>query len=734
MRTLWLIVLGYAGVLLLGWPSASPGDEPAADPYRHYVETASEFRTVRHDASLLTGRWDRWVYMPWRFKWTIGTGEPGGQFCRDYGIRGGFTDHGDGPIDWLEHWGLRFYNDHTAGKGDLYIHPFDRDLLQKLQRDPRAVRRDREGPRPIDAAMRERLRKRIRENLAGVSKSPMRAAYALDDEVSWGTFVTPLAWRIHEDDDAYRKWLGSYHGKTAPRAQFVTYDDVRGGLDGPLECLDLSPLLDRLTYNDSVWADLLGELVEYANSIDPETPCGFVGGQSPNAWGGYDYAKLARKVQFIEAYDLGSSFEIMRSLAPPGLPMVTTHFHDDKRGIANDVWQSWTYFARGARGMIGWVDGWFDGEKPRPWLDSYKATLREISDVQSPKLAGARRLHDGVAIYYSHPSIQVSWCLDAQAHGKTWINRNNDHRLGTSHNVRKAWEYLLADSGVAYDFLAYDRVIREGVPAEYRVLVLPACFAISDAEAERIAEFCRRGGVVVADFACGLFDQHGKGRTRGALDDLFGVSHAGSLTKADFFGGKLWVETDQDAAYNYRRYRELFDTVKCRLEGGFAVAEHQLDTHQVREVGRGKAVYLNLSPQRYLQYREEGSASDAHRRTFLAEVLPDGKPPRVIVQADDARPRDCETIVWSKGDRLYVFLVQNAPATSSPQGGGGVDGLPRKAVEVDVQLRTRARDVVDERSGRRLGDVSEFRLNFPGVEPAFFSWIPDPADAPKSRE
>ena len=37
-------------------------------------------------------------------------------------------------------------------------------------------------------------------------------------------------------------------------------------------------------------------------------------------------------------------------------------------------------------------------------------------------------------------------------------------------------------------------------------------------------------------FACGLFDQHGKGRRRGALDDLFGVSHDGSPRKRDFFG------------------------------------------------------------------------------------------------------------------------------------------------------------------------------------------------------
>ena len=66
----------------------------------------------------------------------------------------------------------------------------------------------------------------------------------------------------------------------------------------------------------------------------PETPCGFVGGQAPNIWGGYDYAKLAKAIQFIEAYDLGSAQEILRSFNPGNAwAQVTTHFHNDKLGV-----------------------------------------------------------------------------------------------------------------------------------------------------------------------------------------------------------------------------------------------------------------------------------------------------------------------------------------------------------------------------------------------------------------
>jgi hypothetical protein len=694
------------------------------DPYLDYVRQAPEFQSVKQDPAMMIGRWNTWVYMPWRYQWTIGTGDEGGQFCKDYGFNGGFTDHGQGPLDWLEKWQLRFYNDHTAAKGYLYLQGANsKGNFKKYQNNARAVRSGLNGPQPIDDAMLQRLRTIVTRNVNNVKKSPMRVAYALDDEISWGAFVVPISWRVNDDDEAYEKWLKSYYGGTAPKAQYVTYDFVLPQLNRPLGQIDMSPFLDRISYNDSVWANFLGQLVECANQADPETPCGFVGGQAPGLWGGYDYAKLMKKIQFIEAYDMGSSQAVCRSFSPHNaVPLVTTHFHSPQRGTANDIWQSWYYFAHGNRGMIGWVEGWFDGKTPRPWLADYKATLKELGGVQGPKTSGARWLHDGVALYYSHPSIQVSWCLDAEAHRKTWVNRGNDARLGTSHNVRKAWEHILTDSGIQYNFIPYDKVIAGGVPAEYRVLILPACYALSDIEAKRIEEFCRQGGTVIADFGCGLFDQHGKGRSRGCTDELFGVRHDGSETKADFFAGKLWVETDQDSAFSFKRYRQLFATLDSRLQEGFAVAERKLPVATVRQVGKGKAVYLNLSPQRYLQYREEGTTSDAHRKVFAEHVLAAGVTPRVKVTSGASRPRNCEVTYWSKAGRTLMFIVQSAAVSSSEVGGGGAEGLGEKVLPLDVEFPSAVADVVDERSGKKLGDGSKFSFQFRTAEAVFLSF------------
>lgn len=736
-----------------------PPETNANDPYLAYLESAPEYQPVAPSPERLA-RWDAWLYMPWRYRWTIGTEEAGGKFALQHGIRGAVSNHGRGPLDWFTRWGLRFFNDHTAGKGGLHLLP-PADF-RRLQADPRAVRTGRDGPRPLDSALLAELKAEIDRNVARVGGSPLRVAYALDDEPSWGSFVRPVAWRVNDDDEAYGRWLRGYYGPgRTPAPQFVTPEHSRAQLDRPLAEIDLSPLLDRLSYNDSVWANFVGELVRHANREDPATPAGLVGLQAPNAWGGYDYAKLAGKIQFAEAYDIGSAQEILRSFLPAA-PRAVTHFHRAAPGgpekapeaADNDVWLTWRTFAHGHRGLIGWVDdGWFegaqprgqsdravprgqsdravprgqsDGAVPRAWLTRYGQTLREIGGTHAAKLVGARFQHDGIAIYYSHPSIQVSWCLDAEPHRATWPNRDRDHRLGTSHNVRRAWEMLLNDAGLQYDFLAHDQVARHGVPAEYRVLILPACYALSDAEARRIEQFAAGGGTVVADFACGLFDQHGRGRRQGALDRLFGVRHDGTETRRDFFGGRLWVESDQEAGYKADRYRYLLDTVASPQHEGFATPERRLavgaDPGKWRRAGRGTAAYLNLSPQRYLQHRQEGTAGEAHRQLFLRPVLEAGVVPQARLTSNGQPVPNLEVLAWSKAGRTLMLVVQNPETAGTSQGGGHAAGLRRGTIPLRVELARPVKAARDERTGRSLPDGRAFDFQLDLTEAVFFSF------------
>lgn len=112
-----------------------------------------------------------------------------------------------------------------------------------------------------------------------------------------------------------------------------------------------------------------------------------------------------------------------------------------------------------------------------------------------------------------------------------------------------------------------------------------ACLCLSDAEAHAIEAFCERGGTVIADYMPGVWDQHGKGRVNGGvLDELFGVKHDAAMKAADVFGGRLWVEVDQEANYSWKTYDDFLTNKNTCLKdvSGFhkampampAVSEH----------------------------------------------------------------------------------------------------------------------------------------------------------------
>jgi hypothetical protein len=517
-------------------------------------------------------------------------------------------------------------------------------------------------------------------------------------------------WQVTDDASAYPRWLDEVYGKgNAPRREkWTSYEDLGTRLaTWSIAEFDASPLMDQWSFNDSLWCNYVGGLVEFANSLDPATPCGLVGGQQPSAFGGYDYAKLMRKVQFIESYNLGSSQAIIRSFNPGNaLPAVTTHFH---KSADDTIWQTWYYLAHGNRGHIGWVEGWFDGKTPKPWHAQVAPAFLEAGKKIGPLMTGARWQHDGIALYYSHASIQLGWILDAEAHGRTWVNRNADERLSSAAHVRRAWENMLRDSGLQYSFLSYVDVLQRGVPDEFRVLVLPATLCLSDAEARAIRTFVERGGTVIADYLPGVWDQHGRGRKAGGvLDELFGVEHDSAMRAPDIFGEKLWVETDQDANYSWKSYDEFLTNKSTCVKdaSGFHKAVRAMPVETTRTVGKGRAVLMNLSPQWYNAWRVAGFEAAQGRKAFMRHIAIE---PRVLIADSGEREHGLEITRWKLPEgRTLLFLCLNPETRGTSLGGGNSVGLKTASVPVRLQFAAPVQDVRDERSGRTLGSGNEF--------------------------
>ncbi|MFK5923223.1 MAG: beta-galactosidase trimerization domain-containing protein [Verrucomicrobiota bacterium] len=687
-----------------------------ADPYENYLKNSKDFHRVKQDKNWILKAWPSWLYMPWYYQWGIGHKQAGADFSKKHGYNGAFLDHGDTQnLAWIEKNQLRFYMDHTAGKGSLYLYnkkPQDKTRL-KNELPGNGVR-----PVALNASTTQDLKKQIFHNIEQVRHSPQRAAYALDDEISSGSFVRPCTWRLIEDFAPYLSWLDGIYGKgNKPdyKRPWITYDDLRKKLPNwTLAEFDCGQLMDQWTFNDAYWANYLGDLVAYSNSIDPATPCGFVGGQSPSAMGGYDYARLMRKIQFIEAYNIGSSQAVIRSFNPHNaLPTVTTHFH---RSVNDTIWQAWYYLAQGNRGHIGWVQDWFDGKKPKSWHQAVAPHYLEIAEKISPLLADAEWLHDGVAIYYSHPSIQMSWILDAEAHGSTWPNRNSDHRLGTSHLVRKAWENMLRDSGYQFSHLSYiDLVQNEQALDKFKVLILPATYCLSEAEARRIRAFVLRGGTVIADFLPGVFDQHGRGRnTGGVLDDVFAIQHQSSWKATDIFSVHLWVEADQEANFYFKSYEDLLDKNNnpLRHPAGFARAARNLESDSSHSYGEGKAVLMNLSPQWYHALRGQGAKAAASRSVFMKHLGEAGIQSPVRLSNNLEEVFGYEITYWKKDNRTLLFLIMNPEVTGTSTGGGNSQGLKTKKITVTLEFQKPVDQVRNELNGKILGDGKKFTIDW----------------------
>lgn len=711
-------MLGFAIFCLLSHPVAN-----AADFYEEYVRHSVDFQSVRQDKEWAYQAFPSWNYMPWTYQWTIGYTAESGDWSVGHGYNGAFIDRnaigtGDlktGRLDWINQFKLRFYVDHAADKGLLHLWDGDKAKPHLSELHGGGIR-----PVPLNDETMEKLRGHLRQNIEAVKSSPFRSAYALDDEPSWGHFVHPTMWRITDDAGAYPKWLREIYGPGAPQPkQWITYEEIRRQLmDATVGGFDASPLMDQWTFNDALWANYLGKLVEFANSLDPATPCGIVGGQSPSAFGGYDYARLMRKVQFIEAYNLGSSQSIIRSFNPRNaLPAVTSMFH---RSAEDYIWQIWYYLAQGNRGHIGWVEGWFEGSSPAAWHDQIAPALIEAGAKIGPLMSGAEWMHDGVAIYYSHPSIQLGWILDSQPHGKTWINRNNDERLSSAVHVRHAWENMLRDSGIQFNHVSYIDVIQHGIPAEYKVLILPACLCLSDVEARRIEDFCRRGGTVIADYMPGLWDQHGRGRHGGVLDSMFGVTHQPQLSAKDLFGGTLWTEVNQEANYEWKTFEEFLtrENTCLRDTSGFHKAVRAMPVNQTHGYGKGRAVMMNLSPQWYNAFRVVGAEASRKRNIFIDPILRAGVVPRVRLKNSGDNEHGYEITFWKKPPsgvspaRMVLFLIFNPEITGDSQGGGNARGLKTATLPVTLQFRNAVYDLRDERTGKCYGSGTEFSFEW----------------------
>ena len=683
--------------------------------------------------------WKQFVIFVWQ--WQNDVRKDGELYARA-GLRAFHIDRGAGEEDKVRlslERGFPYYVDHAAGKGILYL---NKDVQASVVRKAALQVRPHSLSDPNSIAT---LKSWLRENI-GTTRKGLVYAYAFDDEISLAAFNNPAEVDIHPLSVAwYRKWLARRYSSienlnAAWATAYARFDDVQPvGFDdarkaatrAPLAAWNLSRWMEWRSFMDYQFAQVLADLTRYANTLDAAIPAGFVGGQQPSAYGGFDYGLLSRAVQWMETSDLGGTNEILRSLwNRPRRVQVQTYGAGAPHKV--NVWVLWSRLAHGNQATIAWPEGWMrdTGAGKRELsaaIERLAPTFREVQGRAGEFIISPDSYleADPIGIYYSHPSIRAGWAMDSVTHGATWPNRSSslDGDNLSSAWLRLSWCKLLEDLGYQYDFINYLDVGegRIDLASRFKVIILPQTICLSDRESQALRRFVDAGGMLIADTLCGLMSETGRGRKTGALDELFGVSRNESR---GYLNGRTLTEVDgeqhnkpfpqrlhaYDGAIQYRSMI-VFERGTRAAPGAAGEAAGGAQTLIRAKRGKGRTLYLNLTPLSYAYFPYRAGKVGADWRQVAGEALREGGlRPRVEIEGSAGPEPWMESMLWRNGSRYCLAVVKNA-LESGDASKTAVD-TDRDAKEITIRLNLPVRDVKNIRTEKLFGNVAVFKDRF----------------------
>lgn len=210
-----------------------------------------------------------------------------------------------------------------------------------------------------------------------------------------------------------------------------------------------------------------------------------------------------------------------------------------------------------------------------------------------------------------------------------------------------------------------------------------------------------------------IANEHGTYLERGLLDDLFGIER--STTRNQILETRL-VATDAltgvtvalEEAQVDGSVRASRSGTLCRPQGPPVLISQQ--------VGEGQTVLLNFRIQPYLKNPRYQADRNAENTRGLAELITawlarGGVEPRCVITDRTGRPPVAVKRMWFRRGPARMLGMVNTPQDAPYQG--------PLSVTVD-----RPYHVYDPRAARYLGRVSQWQLDLPQSEGAFYSLLP----------
>jgi beta-galactosidase len=629
----------------------------------------------------------------------------------------------DGGVDWIDNTGVTGATEasaramlRNAARYDLrsipYITRINADQLTGRVRQPCLT----------DPAYRAKWTAELRQRAKGASRFGP-PAYTLGDE-NYLVSRAPLDVCISPTCLAgFREWLQHRYGTLARlnmawKTQWNAWQDVAPStFDEVRATPDHWPRwADHRLYMNQVFTEAHALGREAIRSVDPQARVGFDGLFSLDSWHGYDFYQLCRACDLVEVYagHTPSQIEYLRCWRQPGA-VVGAWYNEvgnrDEIAAKRLGWlllfhqfnSSWYWMAYDTGPALLLPD-----LRPSPQFQWMQAAHAEIRGGIGKLLLAAQRQHDGIAIHYSQASV----------HAGTLFGRAGDS------GPLSGFASLVEDLGLQYDVLSYEQ-IEKGKLKDYKILLMPACTALSPAEVEAVRQFVEGGGLVVADTVPGMLDEHCRLLETGQLDGLLGIARTGLPDRKSASplvvdmgaSGTGGVSRSADAGAsgpdNALKTELPLTVYDAALKAAGAkpwAAAGATPAVLVRQVGKGWTVLLNTAVEQYTgvrKTRQGRTTQDLLRRVLGLLKLQ----PEVRVTSGGVDLDACEVVRFADGPIQYVCLLTDH----------AVAGV--KAEDVVIQLPLTA-NVYDVRARQSLGKRKTLEARLLPGDPKVYALLP----------
>ena len=472
--------------------------------------------------------------------------------------------------------------------------------------------------------------------------------------------------------------------------------------------------IDHRMFMDTVFANAHALGRKAIREIDPGARVGWEGllPLNINVWYGYDFYQLCKACDLVQVYAQNKlQLEYLRSFRNPDSVFGAWYNEIGNSSKANAKELAWELLFHGCNSSWYWMaDGTgpallFPDLRSSPELAWLSESIGEIQTGIGKLLLNARRANDGIAIHYSQASMLCGALLGRDADKPQW-----------------GFARLIEDLGLQYNFVASQEIER-GSLKNYKVLILPASAALSPAETKKITAFVKQGGLVIADTAPGILDNHGKFLHKGQLDELFGIN----CTTLPRIGGGLSRLTE--GGMNAQLNLPLCDT-GIKLHGAKAwgtVSTGNTNTPcvLVYQSGKGTSVLLNMPIEYYdlfqltdgnkpVNYGESLRVSGKGNavRQLMAKLLELGNiRPDCRITDNKMNVAGCETVRFFNGRIQYVGIIK--------------DNIIKGAVPQTVTIKLPYKShLYDLRKKQYLGYTDSVNTLLTPLDPKVFALLP----------